>query len=605
MISMLVTSLAVPQGAVFAQTPLMLDETLSSATNQADLDIENELESATPLPIENMGAEFSDSPSDIATGLVESGTVISYIQVTGGTGKTDEEVVELYNNTELPIDITDWCVESYKSSNLATSLRVGCITSQMGLGWRVILPAHSTYLFASDAFASAHKTPQGGDFIADQRFVMKAIFNNNDGRVVLRDNLGAVRDAVTWGGSTTLPVDQGDTRASINGSNSIYRKFNTNTGQYQDSDNNLEDFMATSVRVDYIIGSVEDVYDSCLNIEGIQQDIPDGRYRDDTTGNCADSPPTINRCEGVMMSEISVNSSEQFIELYNTSDTPVALDGCRIQIEGKTGEYVFSINDVVDAHNYYVILVNDTELSLPKTVGSVIYLLPPDSLTELDTTSYKSLAKDTSWARGDDGVWHQTYSITAGSQNEYQRYLPCDEGYWRNLDTGRCNKIAEQSIVADCGQGRERNLETNRCRNIEAISILQPCREDQYRSEETNRCRSIATMAASALKPCADDQFRNPLTNRCKKIASVDELADCGEGPERNPETNRCRNVVSTASMPKVAFAVEPIKQTGVAFVGWWALGGVLLLAFGYAGWEWRHEIYNGIKSLSPKAGGK
>ena len=70
MISMLVTSLAVPQGAVFAQTPLMLDETLSSATNQADLDIENELESATPLPIENMGAEFSDSPSDIATGLV-------------------------------------------------------------------------------------------------------------------------------------------------------------------------------------------------------------------------------------------------------------------------------------------------------------------------------------------------------------------------------------------------------------------------------------------------------------------------------------------------------------------------------------------------------
>jgi len=144
--------------------------------------------------------------------------------------------------------------------------------------------------------------------------------------------------------------------------------------------------------------------------------------------------------------------------------------------------------------------------------------------------------------------------------------------------------------LADCGEGRERNPDTNRCRNIPVASILAPCKEWQYRSEETNRCRSIASAAASVLKPCADDQFRNPLTGRCKKIASADELADCGEGRERNPATNRCRNIANS-TVPGAGFAVQPIKDSAMTFVGWWALGGVGVLALGYGVWEWRREI--------------
>ncbi|MCY1311612.1 hypothetical protein D9M70_619300 [compost metagenome] len=120
-----------------------------------------------------------------------------------------------------------------------------------------------------------------------------------------------------------------------------------------------------------------------------------------------------------------------------------------------------------------------------------------------------------------------------------------------------------------------------------------PCREGQYRSEDTNRCRSIVATVASVLKPCADNQFRNPDSGRCKKIASSDELAlaDCGEGRERNPETNRCRNIKTVASIPEVAFAVESVKDTTQAFVGWWALGGIGILALGYGVWEWRREL--------------
>lgn len=116
-------------------------------------------------------------------------------------------------------------------------------------------------------------------------------------------------------------------------------------------------------------------------------------------------------------------------------------------------------------------------------------------------------------------------------------------------------------------------------------SSLAPCKDGQYRSEETNRCRLLSS-TATALAPCDDDEDRNPVTNRCRKTANLtSQLTPCREGQERNRETNRCRNVAST-SPPSAAFAVEPIAETGKAFVGWWALGGVGSLAMGYGAWE-------------------
>lgn len=161
------------------------------------------------------------------------------------------------------------------------------------------------------------------------------------------------------------------------------------------------------------------------------------------------------------------------------------------------------------------------------------------------------------------------------------------------MQTGRCRLVSTvtRALVA-CRDDQYRSEETNRCRAIApAGRTLVPCKEGQYRSEETNRCRSLASFVSS-LKPCADDQFRNPVTNRCKRIASTDDasLADCGEGRERNPTTNRCRNIVK-ATPTKADFAVQPTTQAAGAMWGWWALGGVTLLALGYAGWEWRYEL--------------
>lgn len=129
-------------------------------------------------------------------------------------------------------------------------------------------------------------------------------------------------------------------------------------------------------------------------------------------------------------------------------------------------------------------------------------------------------------------------------------------------------------------------------------SAVVPCKVGQYRSEETNRCRNIAS-EATALAPCDEDEERNPETNRCRKLATLasQQLAPCKEGQERNTETNRCRNVTVSTPAP-AAFGVETVGEAGKAFVGWWALGGLGILALGYGVWEWRQEMMGAIHKV-------
>jgi hypothetical protein len=51
--------------------------------------------------------------------------------------------------------------------------------------------------------------------------------------------------------------------------------------------------------------------------------------------------------------------------------------------------------------------------------------------------------------------------------------------------------------------------------------------------------------------------------------------------------------------MPNAAFAVEHVADAGKTFIGWWALGGVGLLAAGYGAWEWRREMRTGLRKIA------
>jgi hypothetical protein len=497
------------------------------------------------LPVNNLSTVQRSSPAVSQ----RKGIVISQFQTRGSSGNADDELIELYNNSDQTLDVTDWCLKRASALG-ATYTKLVCFTaSETGKESRVLLSPRS-HVFA----VSSASTYTG----FDMKF--SAGLSDAGGRIGIYNQRDEKQDLLAWGSTTVESETSPITTLPPQGSLLQRKSLDENT--YQDTDSNAADFEVASPRENYSYGSLSDGVDYCLNLDGLQASVPEGWSRDASSGECINVP--VNMCSGLLLSEIAANTTAQFIELYNTNETSLDVGGCKLQTNRSSAQFNLP-SQIISPHGFVVIPIVGSNLTLTKTTSGTVYLLSSDGATELQSVSYQDLSENTSWAWFGGNDWRQTYAITQGVANRYQQYLSCEVGYERNEATGRCNKM-------------------------ESLAQLTPCKEGQYRSEETNRCRSIALAAASVLKPCADDQFRNPLTNRCKNIASSDDVSDCGEGRERNPTTNRCRNIVSS-DVPAAAFAVQPVKDGATAFVGWWALGGVATLALAYAGWEWRREI--------------
>lgn len=552
--------------------------------------------------------------------------VISQVQV---GNVSSSRLVELYNNGMEPVDVTDWCVRYVTASGVATN-RV-CFTAAAPTQ-RLILPPASYILIGSVQLNSE------ADYV-----MIEGLGNGSAGSVYVVDQLGQSIDIFGWG--QTIYAEGAP--KSADSSTKVYERRVNALGGYVDENNNNSDFYNSTLRggerLPYETGAIVELTDICLNIDGTQEVVPVGLVVEsdicssppvdvcvNIDGMQASVPPgmevdennicsmdaciniagfqysvphgyvqsKMNDCSlagsQVVITELLPNpegedSGNEYIELYNPNDDIVDLSFHTISVNGDYGKsYSFKAGASVAGNGYLVLKNTDLTpaFSLTNTQGRVgLHSFDGGHLFNVPT--YNNARSGESWAEI-NGVWQFTPFPTPGAAN-------------KALEPGIG---AAGALAADCGEGRERNPVTNRCRNIAAASVLVPCKEGQYRSEETNRCRSIAS-AASALKPCEDHQFRNPLTNRCKNIASSDEMADCGEGRERNPVTNRCRNVLGATTVPESAFKVEPVKDGAVAFVGWWALGGMLLLAAGYGVWEWRQEIAKGYYSFISRFSGR
>lgn len=201
---------------------------------------------------------------------------------------------------------------------------------------------------------------------------------------------------------------------------------------------------------------------------------------------------------------------------------------------------------------------------------------------------------------------------------------PCPAGQERNPATNRCRKInssekrskqtagnAKAARVTSraqkltiCKPGQERNPETGRCRAVSATGQqLAACKAGQYRNPATRRCRALAGGKAPAAI-CKAGYYRNPATGRCKKLSAANsrQLTPCKPGWERNPSTNRCRKSTSKNSKaPAAGYAVEPGSNNGQTEIVWWMIGGVAIVAVGYAGWEWRSEIGQWLRRMMRK----
>ncbi len=542
-----------------------------------------------------------------AYGIPSSELVISHV-ITGESISSSSELVAIYNNSATDIDMTGYCIRN-KSNAIITCVQAETNTT-------VYIRSHSYLTFASSIFAANH------NYVPDTSYSSSNAIQVGGDIVSLIDRQGSEIDKVMWGTS-------GGGISSVTNGTLVRKVDQAIATRLVDTDITSSDFTSNAsliypANASYDVVTLVDVCpnipdaqqvmptgyladeqghcqpDSCSNIAGLQTSVPDG-YDSDVSGQCTQHDEcdnisgiqTIipnnmvrgdeNQCvwdvPPLVLSEIlpnapGVDTGNEFIEVYNPTAQTIDLSLYTIKTGVNSDKtYTFPVGTTIAPGEYRAFTDTTMKFTLLNT-SSRIVLTAVDGSTLGDTGVYTSPAEGYSWALI-NGTWQYTNQPTPGAANVVSA---SDDTQIDTTDSG----------LTPCSVGKYRNPLTNRCRTIETdVSMLATCDADQYRNPETGRCKKIAV---TTLTPCKDNQYRSEQTNRCRTIQTASVQKPCKENQYRSEATNRCRNLPAT-TVPSAAFAVQPIKDTGAAFVGWWALGGVMTVAAGYAAWEWRREI--------------
>jgi len=596
--------------------------------------------------------------NNLQANAANNNVVISQVQTRSlSGGSASDELIEIFNNSDVDVDVTDWCVEYGASGSFVATKSLACIKpTTVDVGNSVILPARSYILLISKSMNDVSP-----NLVAD---IVFASGISDSGRwVSIVNKSHEIIDLVEWSSTNSITAEGGKAAAVNLSTNLLQRK--TINNQYLDTNNNFDDFEAGLQKEMYHVGSLYEVSDLCLNIDGIQGILPDMSYRDQT-GNCYEIVDVCQNLEGVQSLIPDGYGADEYDNCY--VDICLNLDGLQVTLpeqmeQAENGFCVYhdeclnldGVQNIVPIG--YKLVDSECKLDLSKLL--ITELLPSvdgsdegnefieiynPSDFEINLADYKlrvvsSSAKFYNFPTGIVIGAHQylaffnsqinfTLVNTTGSveiwslddqliDNMATYNDPAEDvswalidGVWQytnrptfglaNLPSVLLTQSSSTSELKPCGPNQYRNPETNRCKTIVSESTLVPCKTGQYRSEETNRCRNIVSDVVSYV-PCAEGQERNPLTNRCRSIQAVlaaTSLAPCKEGQERNPLTNRCRKIVTASDIPAAGYAVEKMLVGKSDDYVWWSLLAVGSISIVYAFWEWRIEAIRFCRKL-------
>ncbi len=117
--------------------------------------------------------------------VVEPYLIISAVQITGGTGKTQEDYIELFNPTSVPFDLNGYRLVKRTAANTTDSLIISWTQS-------TIVQPHHFWLWANSGFFSISVAPDS---------VSSGTLADNNG-IALRNgpnDTGEILDSLTWG----------------------------------------------------------------------------------------------------------------------------------------------------------------------------------------------------------------------------------------------------------------------------------------------------------------------------------------------------------------------------------------------------------------------
>jgi len=447
-----------PEGNSDDKPPESNDDTLNDPPSDSEKDPDD-----PPSP--DLPEEKFDFDTDLIIYAVNPG----YTQTTS-SGKLSDvgEFIELLNLTDAPLALAGYSIVYTNGSGNETSL--------------FTFPDES-YLAGKHLLLRYHKSPEAD--AADLTYRSSLALKAGPLKLVYD---GEAVDEVCWTGKASCESSFSSKSPSV-----LKRDLATGSFAHLVADEYLPEFSSDEARL-ILPPDSDDETDPDLEPEN-------------------QIPP---HCQELEFSELLTyyvdDKSEQFIELFNPTNSAINLSGCKISFKNK----MYDLNGTVEAGKYFA-YYQSNQFALTKNPKNplVLALIDADD-SVVDEISYPNgQKKSTSYAKiidtqGNES-WQLTYAPTPNAENVYQKFRTCEAGKIINEATGNCVKVTA--------------LKSSTSTSSSKTSILAPCPAGKYRNPLTGRCKKIET-ASSTTKECAEGYERNPATNRCRKIKSPNDGAD-------------------------------------------------------------------------------
>jgi len=340
--------------------------------------------------------------------------VISEVQITGGSGKSTDEFIELYNPTEAAVLMDGWQLMKKTGSGNEYVLveNFGTVT----------VPSHSFFLIAHPA--GYFGTTQPDLYYSSTN----SIADNNT--VILLDNSGTEIDKIGFGSASDF---EGEPVSNPGAHKSVERKACSDSdaetmveggahfflGNGEDSDSNVNNFISRSVPEPQNLGSEQEYLDIVVPEipERPEEDIKESEHQIDTV-------PVVRFefSEFVIISELFPNpegsDDKEFIELHNVGDKTIDLIGWQLG-DTSTRRYTIQKDDFLSTQiasgDFFVIEKKVSGISLNNTTDAAVLYWPDE--TEIDRVEYSNCKEAQSYSVIDTGLlW--TDSPTPGLENK-------------------------------------------------------------------------------------------------------------------------------------------------------------------------------------------
>jgi hypothetical protein len=330
---------------------------------------------------------------------VSPSIVLSELQ-TGTPLGASQEFIELYNPASTDTLVEGWSIQ-YKSSS--STDQPSSWTKRAVLSGTI--KAHSFFLAAPKAYLASADTELSTGLAA------------TGGHVRLVDANGVVIDLLGWGTANAPETAAADAPPAGQSLERLAGLFDESGGNAVDTDDNSADFhLRQSPQAQSSLAPPEEPTEL-----GTLTDLTMDSQLPVSSSSDPEAPPAENIPSDIVITELLVDpappqsdAQDEFIELNNTGDSPINLEGYRLQT-GKNFHDSYTVpSQTIEPGEYLAVYSRDSKLALTNSGGAARLLDPAGQVVSL--VNYEKATAGRSWAQFISG-WEWTTQPTPGKTN--------------------------------------------------------------------------------------------------------------------------------------------------------------------------------------------